>query len=116
MCTVCNGKKAIVSSNRGAQWADIWCPVCNLEMYLAESSIISDARAQIKSDGIAIALLKEELEGYIGHGWITKEKADELLNQAYDLKKRIEENPSLGEELMKRKSNFYTQFRNSQEH
>ncbi len=112
-CGICVGEKAVSSDLAGTPQADIWCPVCNLEMYLIEMGIVGQARGN--GPGDTIRVLEDQLDYYVFQKRMGREEADRLVEQARGLLAQIKASPDLGEGLLKKENQYLVEFKAEQE-
>lgn len=111
LCKICVGEKAVVSSECGAYWGDIWCPSCNLQMYLVAKGIVGDSR---ENSRIALDRLETQLSKYKLQNRMSEEEAAKLIRDAEELLVQIKANPEMGEKIIQEHSRYYREFRAKQ--
>jgi hypothetical protein len=103
LCNICSGYQALPSKR-----TDIWCPRCNLEMYLVDEGIVQDARYQTDH---SIRALQEELNSLWICRKIKREDADALVQQAHELRRLVRASPELGDQLTQKHETYLRDFK-----
>ncbi len=103
LCRICDGYRAVPSKT-----TDIWCPSCNLEMYLVEEGIVRDAKYQTD---YSIRTLQEELNRLWICRKLSREDTDTLVQQAHELRRLIRASPDLGEQLVQKHEAYLKAFK-----